>query len=346
MLKNIILDSDPHNFGKKVTRIQRASGTWYRKPRPTFWENLFFGIDSPLKNFFAIKGTNGKSQISNYFFNLIIDPIDNWNGNSKEIVQSCKNPIGEHFYSFGALLAYCYIFGIRDLHRNNLIFTDTHLQVIDAEVVNTNLILPQETILLPFKDIEFNQCALSLIIKTITSLNSIQKKEILAGFIDCLLIIKNSAEEISSITRNIDLKLIPIRVIIRNTRDYKNHLDGSKVIHDFIPEELDQLSRGDIPYFFKFISNPNLFWISADNNEYESVKDLTHYKTDVARHACSPNELISASIIEKRLIHGLMYLSKLLEIDKNSFEFGNRTIFLKKEEICFTNPSQKYTSKK
>lgn len=53
----------------------------------------------------------------------------------------------------------------------------------------------------------------------------------------------------------------PVRVIIRHTLDYKN-----KIATDLIEEEIVQLERGDVPYFFKFIGSGELYYFKEKNS--------------------------------------------------------------------------------
>jgi lantibiotic modifying enzyme len=127
--------ADLHNFGQAVQKIGRGSEKVFQKPRPIYWEWLFFGQNSPLSIFFEqsrVQGVNPRQVL----FNLTTEINANYCGVSSEIIgQLGTKTLSSHAYSLGVLLAYCYIFGIRDLHRHNLVKTQAHLQVVDAEVV-------------------------------------------------------------------------------------------------------------------------------------------------------------------------------------------------------------------
>ena len=169
--KNI--DADCHNFGKKVETVERACGTWFRKPRTTHWEWLFFGKDSPLKKYFQTIGHTNHFPLADCIFNLEIEQMDDWFGYSRKVeAQSGVNISEGHFYSFGALLAYSFIFGIRDLHCGNLVMTSSHLQVVDVEVVLARLILPHESILLPFKQIPWEGSGIAALSPSCSALPS------------------------------------------------------------------------------------------------------------------------------------------------------------------------------
>ncbi len=312
-----MFEADRHNFGKCVKRIERASDHWYQKPRSVFWEHLFFGRSSPIKNIFDIIGSNGNRPLSDYLFNLDVKIENIWNGYSKEIISESNPILNEHFYSFGVLIGYCYLLGIRDLHKYNLAIKSNSLQVIDAEVVLTNLILPNETILLPFREIPFELSAISLICEDLKSLTSSQIKNIFAGYFDVSSII---LENFAALNNTLSHELVsaelehPIRVILKNTKQYRDFLMGIGSTSDFLPEELAQLERGDIPYFFKRLGDKNLYFLLDSTHQQKSVKNLPlELQRDMDRHARTPETLLPKEIsIIKKVATGGLYLQKIL----------------------------------
>ena len=53
---------------------------------------------------------------------------------------------------------------------------------------------------------------------------------------------------------------IPIRHIMRDTVQYRKWLEDQEVpVISFCSDELKQLERRDIPYYFKFLGDPNLY---------------------------------------------------------------------------------------
>lgn len=291
---------------------ERAHHLWFKKPRPIYWEHLFFGQDSPIKKYFEAEGQFEKS-ISEYIFNLEVDVIDSWLGFSKAVTKPANLKISdEHYYSFGCLLAYCFFFGIKDLHKFNLIPQENHLQVIDAEVVLTNLILPHETLLLPFKEISFDLCGLSLLTESIQSLTEEHKRFVFEGYLKMSSLIYKYQSEILETTKSQNLEN-PIRVILRNTREYRSHLLGDKKINDLLAEETEQISRGDIPYFFKYLNDQNLYWISEENGKHSQVKSFGQFDKDIARHGTKIIDLVSSQEhVEKKMTQGIFILQKHL----------------------------------
>ena len=185
-----------------------------------------------------------------------------WLGFSKEVKAGQNLVLGaDHFYSFGVLLAYSFAFGIRDLHNQNLVVTESHIQAIDAEVVLTDLILPNESVLLPYKDIEFNTCGANTLRGSIGGFSNDDRRNVFAGYVDTFAAIFKSHAQLCATFDAIDLTA-PIRVIVRNTKNYKSHLNRTVPIQDLLSEEVVQLDRGDVPYFFKKLGDERLFYLS------------------------------------------------------------------------------------
>lgn len=329
-----IIDADLHNFGQRVETQTRACGTdWFRKPRTVYWEWFFFGKNSPLKPLFETGG-NGQSRLSDYIFNLDTEISNQWLGYSKRILQSTVTPDTSHFYSFGALLAYCYVFGIRDLHRGNLIMTPTHLQVVDAEVVLTRLVLPNETILLPFKEVGRQKSGIGALVSE-SQLSSENGETILSGYFDMFThLIKNRSLLLKKFEDVADLE-IPIRVLLRNTVDYKTATD-------FLPEESAQLSRNDIPYFFKRLGQKDLLWLEKKGTEIKAGP-LGRFEPDIARHAIHPSVILSEEMVSnERLVQGAFLIYRKLGLTseyrlKNNTHITSKRIFFESSNYQLAN---------
>jgi len=75
----------------------------------------------------------------------------------------------------------------------------------------------------------------------------------------------------------------PIRVIIRNTRNYRHHLSNQTPINDLLPEDRIQLERGDIPYFLKKCEDDRLYWISSESGNESVVAEVGSFKMDILK---------------------------------------------------------------
>ncbi len=322
--------ADTHNFGQQVKRVQRGTDAlpcfYYDKPRSVYWEWLFFGQTSPLKNIFEIKARDPYKALSHYLFNLDIEILGKWRGRSKEVVEWPGDVTNEHFYAFGVLIAYSYIFGIRDLHKQNLIKTESHFQVVDAEVVFTRLILPSETLLLPFKHIGYELAGIGVFANNKTAHTLEQKQEMVNGYLDLFSIVVGKKKEIDNVFENLDLKDHPVRVIVRNTSEYKSSLVNPP--DNILDSEKIQLSRGDVPFYFKFVGSDNLYWLAGDVVESTCYPYLD-FKKDIDRHAYFFRQgWCEAIVSEKMLATGYLYLNKLFEIStENKISIGRFSYF-------------------
>lgn len=308
---------DLHNFGQAVRRETTPDGDiWFVKPRTVFWEHLFFGTTSPLRRFFS------KSEI---LYGISVEPLSHAKGGRCLEVKRADSSIANADYGFGYLLGYAYVFGIQDLFYENIVRTSRNLQPIDAEIVLTKFFLPHESSLLPFKTTAFEKSGLALIEPDPSQITSKKTQAIVEGFIEVLSEVSSKADEIAELLNSeIGQSQIPIRILLRPTSEYRN---WQQSIAKYLPEEIEQLSRGDIPYFFKFVGDDSVYFYrqgqakvpikSASQELIESFKNL----------AVHPSELVNRKRIQDFLLPaGCLYLLKHLipsdlieEIKSDSF---------------------------
>ena len=322
--------ADKHNFGQKVEKVQRGSDTWYRKPRTVYWEWLFFGKTSPLKNLFCDKGEHGSRQLADYLFNLDVEIETSWSGFSKDVAVEDRPATLEHFYAFGVLVAYCYIFGIRDLHKQNLIITRTHLQAVDVEVVFTAITLPHETLLLPFKNIGYEFAGIGALTNSKEDLTQVQIEQIIFGYWDLFRMASEKKLGIDKALATLNFSQMPMRVIVRNTSEYKDLLERKP--DNILKSETEQMRRGDIPYFFKFVSDPNLYWLK-EKDHIQAEELLGVFQKDIDRHGKweSPgwNQRLDAHLLVQGLLYCVKYLGQEINVHlaKDIFVKGRTLVF-------------------
>ena len=324
-----LIDADLHNFGQRVEVIEKACGLWFRKPRTAFWEWLFFGKGSPIEKYFFWTGPNGHSPLNEFIFNLEVESTHHWLGFSRK-VESCSEAslLGSHFYSLGVLLAYSFIFGIRDLHRGNLVMTPTHLQVVDVEVVFARLILPNETILLPFKQVSWEGSGVGAFLPERFQLSHDHAKDLLGGYVDMFQLLIKKRVEILAVLQKIIDPTTPIRVLVRNTIEY-NLSPNIHLKNDLMAEERAQLSRGDVPYFFKTLGGEDLLWLQQQDKT-AVVKSLGEFKSDIDRHALSPEILLGEQLVnESRLAQGALLICRKLALSEE-YLLNDKTVISNK----------------
>ena len=221
----------------------------------------------------------------------------------------------EQLVNYGILIAYAYSFGLQDLHAENLARTSSRVQVLDAELVLGDLQLPHQTLLLPFHGLRWSECGLSLLFDSLDAIGSDDVALVISGFVAACLELKSRADELSaelwSQIRNGGNP--PIRVLLRLSRDYRQ-------LSDFTPpllvEERIQMAREDVPYFFKFVGDEQLYYYTDTDGGFapaalgEAHPDLIS-KIKCVGHA--PEALLNAHRIGSIILPtGVLYLAKML----------------------------------
>lgn len=294
---------DLHNFGQAVRCETTPDGnTWFKKPRTVFWEHLFFGVTSPLRCFFS------RPEI---LFGQIVEPTYPSSVGRCLEVKSQNSTIPNGHYAFGYLLGYAYLFGIQDLFCENLIRTSKNIQPIDAEIVLSKFFLPHESSLIPFKTTPFEKSGLSLLEPNPSLITTTSVREIIDGFVEVLSEATSKAVHIlEQIEREVGSSQIPIRILLRPTSEYRNWQESAA---KYLPEEIEQMSRGDIPYFFKFIGDDSVYFYQRNDAAIaikSTPQDLIEPLKNLAVH---PSELIRENRIQDFLLpNGCLYLLKHL----------------------------------
>ncbi|GEM_PF-2563788 len=345
--------SDPHNFGQRVERVDFGGEASYVKPRPIFWEYLFFGEESPVSQFFdkPIGLRDSKIEFKELFFRLqfMSDVYLPSGGVVKEIRgldKAATSPSTLDWYSYGALIGYSYIFGIHDLHLENLKRVGTGLLPIDVETALIDFKLPCETLLYPMPGSTHTKYGVHLLVSSINTLQADALELILKGYIDICELIVDSKD---GLIKTLDTALepatkLPIRMIFRNTKEYLTWIKGG-VPQDIVVmvEELAQLKRGDVPYFFRKISSNNLYW-------YSEVSQVTPIVTSIKKGMiCEPNVLLSyAKLVKSKLPTGVLHICQKLMPNNftGNFQFRDSKIECRKNRITYTNTYGVFAAKR
>lgn len=281
---------DPHNFGQRVARL----GDQIVKPRCLLWEWLFLSGDSPLRQTLeriALRQSTFSPMRAFPRLKFSSDtPAELIRGGCVEFLElrpiSPQGSISEYdARMIGAAVATCAWFGLSDLHHENIAFgrsanDELVWGPIDIESAFADFELLSQTLLLPTRGVPhaglisvIDSVRLSGCIKSITSL--------CRGYIDAFDFLNSHCDEIySSINGVIAIDSIPNRLILRPTRQYLSYLNGEASY--FFPlmceAEINQLRRGDVPYFLQFTGQRQVFVV--DRNGSLALVDL-------------PNELAS-----------------------------------------------------
>lgn len=118
-----------------------------------------------------------------------------------------------------------------------------------------------ETLLLPFKNVGYEFAGIGALVSSKEGLTQAQIEQIVLGYWDLFNVASGKKTEIDEALPVQDFSKIPMRVIVRNTSEYRNLLNDPPT--NTLPSEVEQMNRGDIPFYFKFIADKRLYWLKG-----------------------------------------------------------------------------------
>jgi len=269
----MLLIGDAHNFGKKVSL---SSSGKLSKPRMIIWEELFLNSKSKLRNLLTDIFKNFEFNPTNYIPDLTFHKTSWFSGLVERFPIEQLNASTEacntlNVYEIGSCVGlWCWL-GMTDLHRDNIIFGKIDGKIIfspiDLEAIFYNIKTLNDTLIFfPYEEH-------SLIDGICHILPFLKSKAAILQFCDGLSKTLNylSSQKVSFSEIMASYNRAPCRVILKSTRDYYNLLKlGNLSEESLFPEEKQQLLRGDIPYFFKFVNEEKIYYFNSED-QYEEV---------------------------------------------------------------------------
>jgi len=233
------------------------------------------------------------------------------------------------FESFGAICAYAYCFGLHDLNFENiLIRQDGTLQLIDIEISFIPSKFLGTTGMISDGSSISNFASYSSVLKSVSCSFIDFLPYLLDAYHETILALFQARGMIRSVLNPMmnELLQVPIRAVLRDTQTYfiwlVKHgfvepvkLNDSRKLSEseekvllsfqnaevsFFPEELEQLERGDIPYFFSFLESSDIFFLktaTGDMAKIESSEGLARLQ-----HYTKPRIDLDWRFSEERLI--------------------------------------------
>lgn len=267
------IQGDLHNFGKFVSVGQDV----VTKPRNVLWENLFLSSNSKIRILIDhVCKTNGVTSPFYIAPDLIFQKSKVHSG-SVERLKLCdlnRNISKEETQAIAAVIALCYWFGIGDLHHENISvgLNEAGALVcfpIDIETIFEKMTHARQTLLTPSSKVSASNCGLMKVLPQLVSLNIEAKASFLISFAKMTNILNENSENIlSEILKTEQINQYPIRMILRDTMSYRNYLDGKSEESRMDIAEEAQLSRDDIPYFFRYLNSDEInFYVDKNNQE-------------------------------------------------------------------------------
>lgn len=252
-------------------------------------------------------------------------------------------------YRFGELLAYCYHFGIQDIHWQNILVGERDLQVIDVEQVFSDLMLPNQTLMLPTENLLRASAAINLLTPDDLELfDQAGASELFEGFNHISDLIWSSQAQIQECFERFMPQILetPNRVFFRRTKDYVEHLNGTQKLTDLFDEEQRQIDRGDVPYFFMMIGGSEIYSY-ADKNWAQNVVDVPVLFQKYSNYASYlPQMILQEPVIEAKWARGALYLlHKLSALAGKTFRTQNCAVGSDGNRFRFDGPTQSFFTK-
>lgn len=345
---------DPHNFGRRVSKILVDSYLWVHKPRVVYWEYLFLAHDSALRehlrNLRAHLGSEFDPDLALGSIEIVSAP-DFSNGHSR-FLQSCDRPLSDvDAIQLGGLIGIALVFGITDLHCNNILVLNDRLQIIDIECLFWDSMIPSESMLLFSREADPTKTLLP----RFPTANDGQFQfhfalQILTGFTHAMEFFLSTSESLTSFFDGIQAESEnqQIRILLQKTRTYcdliSNPEDHTEL--DLLEEEIQQLARADIPYFFGFHGRKSIHFFSSPT-ETRSVAQITgSAKAKLERAFMAPRHLLSPERLLKVYKHGVLeivdrlFAAEILTYENNEIRIEKQSRFIRAKTRRFTVQSK------
>lgn len=315
------------------------------KPRTVFWEYLFLDPTSPFRLFL-----NNLNQDTSLNFDHLLGRInvfsnDQYDSGEVSFFQCPTiSPITcDWLNTYGQLLAFTSIFGITDLHSDNALVHSRGIQIVDIECLFWNIELPSETSLLPRTTEELKRCGLYFTgLVSLNSMTADEVKTILSGIEKIMVFFGRHLENIQNFFLQMEgeLRNHPIRILAKHTQEYRNYLDGRST-RIFFNEEIEQLGRNDIPYFYGYIDSEDVYYFDTPSHVQKVQSRDSELDLKVRRAFKNPIELLSSERItrlHKQIIAEVTY--RLLDFKDLPFE--SESFSVKSEDQYIKIKASKY----
>jgi hypothetical protein len=248
---------DPHNGGKAVCLNNKGR---IEKPRPCLAEWFFLSDKSPLRILY------NDTFIFTYFPNLEFygeelschGEVSRLDVDPNLIDSSHVHKVAE---ATGNLLAVSQWFGLSDLHFENIKFgidrnNKLILAPIDIECFFQEIKLPFQTGLISKNNTDKN-----FGFKGIISQKNGSPVRIIENYLSTMKMLKSRQSLISKIINEVFTQADLSRVILQDTANYHEWIDGKVLSCLYTNEEIAQLTVGDIPYFFRTLYSKQInYW--------------------------------------------------------------------------------------
>jgi hypothetical protein len=357
--------ADTHNFGRKVTKTVLDGREVYLKPRPMANELFLFGRESPLRN--LVRSRVKKPDLIRFWdaifslsgaFDKTVDSWAPYCGYIDGITPLTESEIdarmaeGDHYildfsFNFGMILGYTHFFGVTDLHYENLLISKDGIHVIDSETAFEGIKFLSQTMGIGTNPVTRNFVGITIYwwltkYKPIegetkesdVGLPAPQFEKLIQGYAEAMDQLISLREEILPIVSDFIARHqdMPLRVILRHTFEYFMFMTEKAPPErfPFIDEEILQMDRGDLPYFFSTPNDMSFFYVGDKEGTYAKVA-LSNFHPILVQHYIksryNAEELLARERIEMIRSIGLIEIYREFNLDPNlKIKVGDITI--------------------
>jgi hypothetical protein len=268
---------DSHNFGRRVA----LRGERIEKPRTLLWEWLLLSNESPLRRLLDRAATQDALGADAFGFLPTLQFFGACSANGGEVERLQLSPLQAHDAEtrrtlasiVGRSLALWSWLGVADLHWENLVLgVDARERIIfgplDIEMILADLSAPTETKLLPDADPEYaaicrHASGVRRVLPYLGKPIEVAELLVMAGaYRGMLAFLDRHSQEIADVFSGLpELRDAPLRVLLRGTGDYVQSATAS-LWPPLLEAEVEQLARGDIPYFFRLYGRPGIHYFA------------------------------------------------------------------------------------
>jgi|GEM_PF-1346217 len=266
---------DSHNFGRRVA----LRGERIEKPRTLLWEWLLLSSESPLRQLLERAAAQDALGPEAFGFLPTLQFFGSRGAAGGEVERLRLSPLRARDAEtrralatiVGRSLALWSWLGVADLHWENLVLgVDDRERIVfgplDIEMILAELSLPTETKLLPDADPEYaaicrHACGVRRVLPFLGKPIDVAELLVMAGaYRSTLAFLDRHSQEIADVFSGLpELREAPLRVLLRGTGDYVQAAAKS-LWPPLLDAEVEQLARGDIPYFFRLYGRPGIHY--------------------------------------------------------------------------------------
>ena len=266
---------DSHNFGRRVSQTAER----VLKPRTVFWEWLMLAAESPLRRLLSSAAEQAGMGADAFGFLPTLKFYASKTASAGAVQRVRLEPLRGRSAAMkralavilGRSLALWTWLGVADLHWENLVLgVDRRGQIVfgplDIEMMLADLSLPTETKLLPDADPEYaDVCRHAAGVRRVLPYlgKPVAAEDLLAmaaAYRETLEFLDRHAGAIAKVLASVPgLGEAPLRVLLRGTAEYV-HADTEQLWPPLLEAEIEQLARGDIPYFFRLYGRQGIHY--------------------------------------------------------------------------------------